>query len=188
MLYLVSYELEKPLDEYPEFSDFMDRHLPRARVLENTWLLTVYDPPYDLQRQMKRWLGPLDRFYIADISKALLAWSGLAREVAEFIRHNTAPVAQVRERELLIVATDPGVALGNGSAPHQALGVWQPLLGNLWQVVTDAPPETVTQCLREELGPGPPLLIVDVSLAPAAWSHLPEETGVAYTRHGIQER
>lgn len=188
MLYLVSYELERPLNDYPELLGFIDQQKPQAHVLENTWLLESSDLPYNMQREIETWLGPRDRIYIGDVSKSIIAWSNLEGEVGDFIGRFTQAVEQEVSHQLLLVAFDGPLdeRWNTASESHQsALGVWKPLLTNLYQIETDASPEKMIAHVREVLGGERRILVADISLAPAAWLHLPEDSAyaaVAYTR------
>ncbi|WP_287129367.1 hypothetical protein [Candidatus Cyanaurora vandensis] len=184
MLYLLGYALSKPLAEYPELVEFIDRHTPEAHVMENLWLLRIADLPYNLQHDLKGYLGPQDSFYLVDVSKSIMAWSGLEAEVAEFIGLYTDAVLQDVDHELLTVASDGPMDL----AKLTDLGAWRPIFNNLWHLETDRTPEMVSSQIRTALGDGPRILVADVSLAPASWSHLPEESAyaaVVYTRKEI---
>ncbi|AGY57102.1 hypothetical protein [Gloeobacter kilaueensis] len=183
MLYLFGYQFKDSVKANPELVRFIDECKPQAHVMENVWLLDSSDLPFNLQRQLKEYVGVDDEFYLVDVSKSIVAWSGLEGEIADFIERFTEPVEQDVSRRLLTIASDGPVdleQLGNlaDSKPR-------PLLANLWQVETTTTPEQVVTALRGSLAEGGRLLVADVSLAPAAWSHLPEDSAyaaVAYTR------
>ncbi|BAC92332.1 hypothetical protein [Gloeobacter violaceus] len=183
MLYLFAYELKQPLSAYPDLVSFIDELKPQARPMENVWLLNSSDLPFNLQRRLKERLGEDEQFYMVDVSKSIVAWSGVEGEVADFIGRFTEAVEQDVSDRLLTIAFDK--PLDTATVSSAAGSEVRPLLANVWQVQSQAAPEQIVSALRSSLAEGSRLLVADVSLAPAAWSQLPEDSAyaaVAYTR------
>jgi hypothetical protein len=156
--------------------------------MENVWLLERTDLPSNFEDDIRSRIGPKDKFYLVDISKSVLAWSGLEGEVADFLGRFTEAVEQDVSHRLLVLAYD-----GAGEIAPQQEQSLRPLLQNLWQVESDLIPERFARRVREGVGEGGRLLVADVSLAPAAWSHLDLDTAyaaIAYTRteQGLTQR
>ena len=187
MLYLFAYELERPLSGYPELVGFIDEQTPQAHLLDNVWIIDSSDSPFNIQRRLKELVGEQDHFYLVDLSKSVVAWSGLEAEIGEFIGRFTEPIAQDVSQQLLTFAYDETPKLDG--LDFEA----RPLLQNVWQVETTTIPEEFIKQLRSAFGESGRLLVADVSLAPAAWSGLPEDAAyaaVAYTRteQGSEQR
>lgn len=187
MLYLFGYELAKPLPEYPQLVEFIDECSAKAHAMDNLWLMERSDLPSNFDDKIRACIGPEDKFYLVDVSKSVLAWSGMEGEVADFTRRFTEAVEQDVSHRLLTIAFD-----GDGEVSWEGKNI-QPLLKNLWQMESEATPEQFADELRSRVGESGRLLVADVSLAPAAWSHLDLDTGyaaIAYTRteQGLTQR
>lgn len=187
MLYLFAHELAKPLSEYPQLVQFIDECSAKAHAMDNVWLLERSDLPSNFEADLRAYIGPKDKFYLVDVSKSVLAWSGVEGEVADFARGFTEPVEQDVSQRLLTIALD-----SSGDAGLEGEHI-RPLLENLWQVETGTSPEQFADELRAKVGNAGRLLVADVSLAPAAWSQLDLDTAyaaIAYTRteQGLNQR
>jgi hypothetical protein len=174
VLYLFAYELTRPLSEHPQLVQFIDGCSAKAHVMDNVWLLERSDLPSNFQDDLRAMLDPKDRFYLVDVSRSVIGWSGLEEEVADFIGRFSEAVEQDVSRRLLVVAFD-------GASDLEL----QPLVRNLWQVETERTSEQLAAQLREGLGEDGRLLVADVSLAPAAWLRAEADAvaaAVVYTR------
>lgn len=77
MLYLVSYDLNKPIQNYPKLDAFM-KQLGGIRVLESEWLVPTNAQPVTFHNQIQAGggLDGNDRLLVTEVTKTS-AWNNL---------------------------------------------------------------------------------------------------------------
>jgi len=86
MIYLVSYDLRKPKQNYKGLYEELKRSPGWWHYLDSTWLLSTSESASDIYHRLAIYIDPSDNILIIQVTKNYYGW--LAKEAHAWLKQN----------------------------------------------------------------------------------------------------
>lgn len=85
---LIEYDLSKPGQNYPGLIDYIKSVPNWAHHLKSGWMIKTNLTPIELRDKLKGFMDKNDKVIVIDITSDAAAWSGLSKELSDWIRRH----------------------------------------------------------------------------------------------------